>query len=257
MSKPYVIHTENEIKKIRLAAQATALVRDELSRLACAGMTTLELDELAGALIANVHGKSAFLGYGGFPGNICISVNEEVVHGIGRKERILHEDDIVSIDVGVALDGGIGDSALTFGLRKDLPQVVADLLTHTQEALMAGIEAAVCGNYIADISRAIQTVATNHKLGIVRDFVGHGCGTKLHEPPEVPNYCTTSRGVKLQKGMILAIEPMLNLGGEKVVVDRVDHWTVRTKDKSLSAHFEHMVLITDNKPEILTWPKTM
>ena len=257
MAKPFVIHTDKEIEKIRLAAQATAYVRDEVARRTCAGMSTLEVDLLAAALIAETGGKSAFLGYGGFPGNICISVNEEVVHGIGRADRILTPDDIVSIDVGVAIDGGIGDSALTFALKDNLSPAVEDLLKYTQESLMAGISAAICGNYISDISRAIQTVANNHNLGIVRDLVGHGCGTKLHEPPEVPNYVTGGKGVKLQKGMVLAIEPMLNLGTEKVVIDRFDHWTVRSRDKSLSAHFEHMVLITDNEPEILTWRKTM
>ena len=257
MAKPFVIHTEKEIEKIRRAAQATAYVRDELARRTCAGMSTLEVDELAAALIAETGGRSAFLGYGGFPGHICISVNEEVVHGIGRNDRILTPDDIVSIDVGVALDGGIGDSAVTFGLRPDLPNAVEELLKYTKESLEAGIAAAVCGNYISDISRAIQNVAEKHNLGIVRDLVGHGCGTKLHEPPEVPNYVRASRGVKLQKGMVLAIEPMLNLGTEKVVVDRFDQWTVRTRDNSLSAHFEHTVLITDNQAEILTWQKMM
>ncbi len=257
MAKPFVIHTPKEIEKIRLAAQATAYVRDEIARRTCAGMSTLEVDQLAGALIAETGGRSAFLGYGGFPGNICISVNEEVVHGIGRADKILTPDDIVSIDVGVTIDGGIGDSALTFALKKDPSPAVDDLLKHTLESLMAGIAAAVCGNYISDISRAIETVAKKHNLGIVRDLVGHGCGTKLHEPPEVPNFVRGSRGVKLQKGMVLAIEPMLNLGTEKVVVDRFDKWTVRTKDHSLSAHFEHTVLITDSQPEILTWRKMM
>ena len=131
------------------------------------------------------------------------------------------------------------------------------LLETTNAALMAGIEQAVCGNYLNDVCSAIEKVAKSQKLGIVRDFVGHGVGIKLHEPPEIPNFRMASRGVKLQKGMVLAIEPMLNLGTEKVSIDRFDHWTVRTKDKSLSAHFEHTILITDNKPEILTWPKMM
>lgn len=253
----FVIHTEDEIRRIRLAAAATARVRDELAKRACPGMSTLELDELAGALIAQEGGRSAFLGYGGFPGNICISLNEEVVHGIGRASRIMTEDDIVSIDVGVEIEGGIGDTALTFALKPNPSPAVEMLLKTTNDALMAGIEQAVCGNYLNDVCSAIEKVAKSQKLGVVREFVGHGVGIKLHEPPEIPNFRMASKGPKLQKGMILAIEPMFNLGSEKITVDRIDHWTVRTKDKSLSAHFEHTVLITDNKPEILTWPKMM
>lgn len=257
MAVNFVIHSEEEISRIRAAAAATARVRDELALRACPGMSTLELDEIAGALIAAENGRSAFLGYGGFPRNICISVNEEVVHGIGVADRILTEDDIVSIDVGVELNGAMGDTALTFPLRKDPSDAVKLLLDTTRDALMAGIEQAVCGNYLNDICSAIEKVAKAKKLGVVRDFVGHGTGIKLHEPPEIPNFRMASRGVKLQKGMVLAIEPMFNLGTEKVTVDKKDHWTVRTRDKSLSAHFEHTVLITDNKPEILTWQKTM
>ena len=257
MALNYVIHTEDEINSIRIASAATARVRDGIAERACPGMSTLELDELAAALIAQEGGRSAFLGYGGFPGNICISVNDEVVHGIGCAERILTEDDIVSIDVGVELNGAMGDTALTFPLRKDPSEAVELLLNTTREALMAGIEQAVCGNYLNDICSAIEKVAKAKKLGVVRDFVGHGTGIKLHEPPEIPNFRMASKGPKLQKGMVLAIEPMFNLGTEKVTVDRFNHWTVRTRDKSLSAHFEHTILITDNQPEILTWPKTM
>lgn len=257
MAANFVIHTEEEINRIRIAAAATARVRDAIAQRTCPGMSTLEVDELAAALIAQENGRSAFLGYGGFPGHICISVNEEVVHGIGCAERILTEDDIVSIDVGVEINGAIGDTALTFPLRPQPSEAVDLLLKKTNEALFAGIEQAVCGNYLNDICSAIEKVAKSAKLGIVRQFVGHGTGIKLHEPPEIPNFRMASKGPKLQKGMVLAIEPMLNLGSEKVSIDRINHWTVRTCDKSLSAHFEHTVLITDNKPEILTWPKMM
>jgi methionyl aminopeptidase len=251
----YVIHTAEEIPKIRYAAQLTAQVRDQIAELARPGMSTYELDQIAGTLIADTGGTSAFLGYGNFPGNICISVNDEVVHGIGRPDRILCETDIISIDVGVTYDGGIGDTAITFTFCDDISKDIERLLKNTQKSLMAGIAKAKAGNHIRDISKAVEKVAQAAHLGVVREYVGHGCGTKLHEPPEVPNFVCNQRGPKLQPGMILAIEPMLNLGTYKVFTE-ADRWTVRTVDGSLSAHFEHMVLITENEPEILTWPKT-
>ncbi len=256
MSRAQVIHTPEEIDAIRNAARLTAGVRDSLASLAKPGMTTFDLDQLAGELIRATGGKSAFLGYYGYPGNICISVNDEVVHGIGRPDRIILASDIVSIDVGVAINGGIGDTALTFGFGEQ-PAAIDRLLKGTQEALMAGIAQARSGNTIRDISHAVESVAKRHRLGVVREYVGHGCGTKLHEPPEVPNYVMPGRGVPLVPGMVICIEPMLNLGTARVTTDRQDHWTVRTNDGAPSAHFEHMVLITDNEPEILTWPKTM
>lgn len=254
MKRNYVIHTKEEIPKIRYAAQLTAGVRDQIKELTRPGMSTYELDQIAGTLINDTGGTSAFLGYSGFPGNICISVNDEVVHGIGRPDRILQERDIVSIDVGVKYDGGIGDTAITFALCDDVQEDVKRLLEHTEKSLHAGIAKAKAGNYIRDISRAVEKVAKAAHLGVVREYVGHGCGTKLHEPPEVPNFVCNQKGPMLRPGMILAIEPMLNLGTYKVFTE-ADHWTVRSVDGSLSAHFEHMVLITENEPEILTWPK--
>ena len=254
MKRNYVIHSSEEIEKIRHAAQLTGQVRDQIAQLARPGMSTYELDQIAGTLIADTGGTSAFLGYGGFPGNICISVNDEVVHGIGRPDRIMQETDIVSIDVGVAINGGIGDSATTFTFCEQ-PADVKRLLENTQKSLMAGIAQAKAGNFVRDISRAVEKIAKAAKLGVVREYVGHGCGTKLHEPPEVPNFVCGVRGPRLKPGMVLAIEPMLNLGTYKVFTE-ADRWTVRTADKKLSAHFEHMVLITENEPEILTWPKT-
>ncbi len=253
--KDYVIHTPAEVERIRAAAQATASVRDQLLALARIGMSTRELDELAGRLIAATGGKSAFLGYHGFPGQICISVNDEVVHGIGSADRILRESDLVSLDIGVELAGGIGDTALTLAFVAELPPEHRRLLDYTQKALAAGIAQARAGNYINDISMAIEKVAKAGKLGIVREYVGHGCGTRLHEPPEVPNYSVGRRGPLLRPGMVLAIEPMLNLGSARVYTAN-DDWTVLTYDGSYSAHFEHMVLITEQEPEILTWPKT-
>ncbi len=252
-----VVHTPEEIVRIRRAARLTAQVRDEVARQARAGMSTWELDQVAGALIAETGGKSAFLNYHGYPGYICISVNDEVVHGIGRPDRVLLPTDIVSIDLGVQIDGACGDTALTFGLGAPLSPVTQNLLEATEKALKAGIARAVAGNYIRDISQAVEAVGRKAGVGIVRDFVGHGCGIRLHEPPEVPNYVVPTRGPELVPGMVLAIEPMFNEGSYQVTVDAVDGWTVRTRDGSNSAHFEHMVLITDNEPEILTWPKTM
>lgn len=253
--RDYVIHTPEEIEKIRRAMQMTALVRDQLVALVKPGMTTLQIDQLAGELIRATGGTSGFLNYHGFPGNICISLNDEVVHGIGCANRTVQESDIVSIDIGVAYDGGVGDTAVTFGFGT-LPKDTQRLLTATQEALMAGIAAARKGNYIRDISRAVEKRALADQLGIVREMVGHGVGVRLHEPPDVPNYVTPERGPRLVPGMVLAIEPMLNLGTHRIKMDS-DGWTIRTKDGSLSAHFEHSILITEQQPEILTWPKTM
>ncbi|MST96399.1 type I methionyl aminopeptidase [Victivallaceae bacterium BBE-744-WT-12] len=255
MSRDQVIHTPEEIARIRLAAAVTAQVRDEIAAQARPGMTTFDLDQLAGELIRATGGKSAFLGYRGYPGNICISVNDEVVHGIGTPDRILLDTDIVSIDVGIELDGGIGDTALTFGFGELTPDLKR-LLHGTKEALMAGIKQAKRGNCIRDISQAVESTAKRHRLGVVREYVGHGCGVKLHEPPEVPNFVGFGRGALLVPGMVICIEPMLNLGTHKVTTDSHDHWTVRTRDGACAAHFEHMVLITENESEILTWPKT-
>ncbi|MDD5697277.1 MAG: type I methionyl aminopeptidase [Victivallaceae bacterium] len=255
MKRNYVIHTAEEIARIRQAAQLTARVRDQVRELVRPGMSTCELDRIAGTLIAATGGTSAFLGYNGFPGNICISVNDEVVHGIGRPDRILAETDIVGLDIGITYDGGVGDTAVTFALGREVPEDVKRLLENTEKALMAGIGRAKAGNHVCDISAAVEKAAKAARLGIVREYVGHGCGTKLHEPPEVPNFFCGQRGPELRPGMVLAIEPMLNLGSYKVFTE-TDRWTVRTADKSWSAHFEHMVLITENEPEILTWPKT-
>ena len=170
---------------------------------------------------------------------------------------IIGENDIVSIDVGVTIDGAVGDTARTVCLAQNPSDDVKRLLRGTEEALNEGIAAACAGRRVSDISRAIEQTAKKHKLGIVRDFVGHGCGIKMHEPPEVPNYTGWGPGAVLVPGMVLCLEPMLTLGTYKVNIDRSDKWTVRTADSSLSAHYEHMILITDKEPEILTWQKTM
>jgi methionyl aminopeptidase len=257
MAAARIIHTPEEISKIRRAAVITASVRDQIAAMARPGMTTLDLDHLANEVINASGGTSAFHNYYGYPGHICISVNDVVIHGIGNAEQILTEDDIVSIDVGVQFDGALSDCALTFGFKEEQPPHVKRLLEGTREALMQGIAAAKCGAYVRDISAAVERCAKQYKLSIVRDYVGHGCGIKLHEPPEIPNYTGWGKGPRLEPGMVLCIEPMLNLGGEAVKLDRSDNWTVRTRDGAWSAHFEHMILITENEPEILTWQKTM
>ncbi len=255
IGRKYVLHSEDDICGIRKAAKAAASVRQSLCELVRPGMTTGDVDRMAAGLLSAAGGASAFLGYRGFPGILCVSVNDEVVHGIGTADRRIQPGDLVSVDVGVKLQGYIGDTATSFiagGLEPD--EDVKRLMAGTLEALDQGIKAAVPGSCVGDVSAAVQKTARKHGLGIVRDYVGHGCGKKLHEPPEVPNFTSRDKGVTLRPGMVLAIEPMLNLGKGNVVVDR-DGWTVRTKDGSLSAHFEHMVLITNSGPEILTWPK--
>jgi len=252
-----VVHTVAEISAIRAAARATAWVRDELALRVQAGMTTLEVDRLAGELIRRTGGKSAFLGYRGFPGQICISVNDEVVHGIGRPDRVLHVGDLVSLDVGVKLGIGIGDTATTVCVGGAPGPVQERLLRATRESLDAGMAAARSGNDVSEIGRAVQAVVEAAGFSVVRDFVGHGCGLELHEPPEVPNFATKPKGPVLRPGMVLAIEPMVNAGTARVEVDRHDGWTVRTADGGLSAHFEHLVLITEQEVEILTCPKTL
>ena len=256
MSAARIIHTPEEIARIRRAALLTASVRDDLAAMARPGMTTFDLDRLAGELITRTGGTSAFKNYCGFPGNICISVNDVVIHGIGREDVVISEKDIVSIDVGVKFDGAIGDTALTFGFT-DQPADVKNLMEGTQEALMAGIAAARCGAFVHEISAAVEKCARRHKLGIVREYVGHGCGIQLHEPPQVPNYTGSGKGPRLEPGMVICIEPMLTIGSESVKLDRKDGWTVRTRDGKWSAHYEHMILITENEPEILTWQKMM
>lgn len=250
-----VIHNAQEIAGIRKASQATAWVLDQLCRLIQPAMTTLDVDRLAAQFITQTGGESAFHGYRSFPGTVCISVNDEVVHGIGSPTRTLMAGDLVSIDVGVRLNGFIGDTARTICVGGCPSDADLRLLHATQEGLEAGIAAARVGNHVNDISRSVQSIVQGAGFSVVRDFVGHGCGCELHEPPEVPNFAQARRGPALQPGMVLAIEPMVNTGSHRVVVAQ-DGWTVHTADGGMSAHFEHMVLVKKGKPEILTWPKT-
>ncbi|MBO7147548.1 MAG: type I methionyl aminopeptidase [Lentisphaeria bacterium] len=252
MRTDYVIHTPAEIEKIRVAARKAAEARERICALVRSGMTTWDLDELAGEVIRSLGGVPTFLNYRGYPGNICISLNDEVVHGIRSRERFILKGDVVSIDVGVTFEGGIGDNAKTVYVGDgDMPEDISRLLKFTESALEAGLAAARPGGYVQDISRAIEMEAKRGRLGIVEEFVGHGCGTRLHEPPDVPNYTQHRKGPCLRPGMVLAIEPMLNLGSKRVYMES-DGWTVRTRDGEPSAHFEHMLLITETGTEVLT-----
>ncbi|HSO29373.1 MAG TPA: type I methionyl aminopeptidase [Candidatus Sulfomarinibacteraceae bacterium] len=239
----------------RIVAEVLALVEEELKP----GVTTGHLDRLAEQHIRESGGVPSFKGYlgggrygrgpGAYPGSLCISIDDEVVHGIPT-ERPVRDGQIVGVDAGAAVDGWHGDAARTFVVGAAAPAAV-ELVDMTRLALMAGIAAAVPGNHIGDIGAAIEDIASAHGYGIVRPFTGHGIGSQMHEAPNVPNYRTGSRGLKLAPGICLAIEPMFTLGGHEVQV-LPDHWTVVTVDGSLAAHFEHTIAVTENGPEILT-----
>jgi methionyl aminopeptidase len=241
-----------EIERMRVACQAAAEILRTVAAIVEPGRTTKELDEAAGELITQYGGKSPFLGYRGYPGSICVSVNEEVVHGIPGKRKVQYGD-IVSLDVGIILDGFVGDNATTVAVGVVRPRT-QELLRVTQLALEAGIGQARPGRRVGDISNAVQNVVEGHGFSVVREFVGHGVGRKMHEEPQIPNYGRAGDGPKLKAGMTLAIEPMINAGVSEVQM-LSDGWTVVTADGAPSAHFEHTVLVTEGAPEILTWQK--
>jgi methionyl aminopeptidase len=243
------VKTEEEIELMRNSSRVVAQTLRLAGELIKPGMTTLELDTAAEEFITSNGGLPSFKGYRGYPASICASVNSEVVHGIPGK-RELKEGDIISIDVGVLKDGYHGDGAATFGVGK-ISQAASRLLRATRSALMAGIEKAVAGNRIADISRAIQGVVESAGYSVVTDLVGHGIGQQMHEEPQVPNFVVPGESPELLSGMTLAVEPMVNMGGGEVKM-KGDGWTVVTKDGSLSAHFEHTIALRANGAEILT-----
>lgn len=245
-----VIKTPAELDAMRRVNRITARVRDDLAGMVRPGITTLDLGNAAGELIRRHGGVSAFYGYHGFPGQICVSVNDEVVHGIPGP-RVIREGDIVSIDTGIRIDGFIGDTAITVAAGAIDPEKQR-LMDVTKASLMAGVAKAVVGNRLGDISHAIQTVVEAAGFTIVREFVGHGIGRDLHEDPQIPNFGKPGRGPVLKAGMTLAIEPMVNIGGAKIEILQ-DKWTVVTKDGAASAHFEHTVAV-GLQPEILTLP---
>jgi methionyl aminopeptidase len=244
------IKNAHEIEKMRAACRVASQVLERTGALVQPGITTGEIDRAAASLMRDANVKSAFLNYRGFPGNICISVNDEVVHGIGGTRRIQYGD-IVKLDIGVILNGWVGDTATTIPVGIIDP-AVQRLLTVTEEALAIAITHATEGRRLGDMCSAIEDEIIANGYSVVREFVGHGVGRKLHEEPQVPNYGRKGTGPRLKAGMVLAIEPMVNLGvgGVKILSDG---WTVVTADGKPSAHFEHSVLITKGQPEILTW----
>ena len=244
-----IIKNRDEIRKMRESGRIAARVREEISRLVSPGITTRELDAKAAALISAMGAKSAFMGYRGYPGNMCISFDAEVVHGIPGDRRI-EIGQIVSLDIGVIFDGFVGDTATTVMVGVTDPEVIR-LVRATEQALEAGIKMACAGKRLGDLSHAVEMVVTQSGFSVVRDFVGHGVGRKLHEDPQIPNFGTAGAGPKLKVGMTLAIEPMVNMGASAVNV-LGDGWTVRTADGRPSAHFEHTVAIREDGPEILT-----
>jgi len=244
-----MIREKDQIEYMRKAGEIVGQTHNYLKPYIKPGITTKELDKLAYDFILSCDATPAFLDYMGYPASICTSINDEVVHGI-PSNRKLKEGDIISIDIGACYKGYNGDSAWSYPVGK-VSKEKEYLLKHTEQALFEGLKQAKPGNRIGDISHAVQTYAEQHQLSVVRELVGHGIGTKVHEKPDVPNYGKPHRGLELKKGMAIAIEPMLNLGDRHVyILD--DDWTIITADGSPSAHFEHTILITDDGYEIMT-----
>ena len=245
-----ILKSAEEIDAMRRAgrgvAQAHALARE----LVKPGITTWDLDRAVEEFLLKQNAVPAFKGYQGYPASTCASVNEVVVHGIPSKDVVLEEGSIISIDIGAFVDGFCGDSAWTYPVGSVAPEI-QKLLTVSEEALFLGIERAQVGNRLSDISHAVQRHVETHGFSVVRDFVGHGIGRQMHEAPQIPNFGPPGRGPRLKPGMTLAIEPMVNAGGYQVDV-LADNWTVVTRDKCWSAHFEHTVAVTDEGPVILT-----
>ena len=245
-----VLRTAKEIDMMRKACQISAEALQIAGEAVKPGITTYEIDQIAYRYIKKQGAEPNFLNYNGFPATACISINDEVIHGIPSKNRVLKEGDIVSIDLGAKVNGYHGDNAATFacGVISDEAKRLCDT---TSESLYLGIEQAIAGNRIGDIAFAIQSYCEERGFSVVREFTGHGIGTHLHEDPSVPNYGTAGRGQRLLPGMTIAIEPMINLGS-KAIKCLPDGWTVKTLDGKLSAHFEHTIAITKGEPLILT-----
>ncbi|MDR3071218.1 MAG: type I methionyl aminopeptidase [Endomicrobium sp.] len=248
------LKTTKEIERMRIAGMVAGEVLQKLSEIIEPGITTKEIDTFSEKYIRSMKMVPAFFGVVGagapFPASACVSVNDEVVHGIPSVSRVLKSGDIVSVDIGVVYEGYYGDAAKTYAVGS-VSDVAEQLLKITELSLQKGIEQALSGNSLGDISRAIQKTVEDARFSVVRDFVGHGIGRALHEAPQIPNYGKSGTGVELLPGMVLAIEPMVNVGGYEVCMQD-DDWTVVTKDGSLSAHFEHTVAVTENGYEILT-----
>ncbi len=244
-----IIKSDREIAAMREAGRIVAIVLEILGRELRVGMKTKELDVIAGRELEKLGAKPSFKGYRGFPANLCVSVNDEIVHGIPG-ERILTEGDIVSLDLGAVFDGFQGDAAVTMGVG-EISREAKRLLAATEAALKAGIGKAYAGARLGDISAAIQSYAESRDYSVIREYTGHGIGREMHEEPQIPNFGQSGTGPLLKRGMTLALEPMVNIGDWHTRVGS-NHWTVFTADGSLSAHFEHTIAITDDEPELLT-----
>jgi methionyl aminopeptidase len=244
------LKSEDDLKLMRPACVVAAMVLDEIAKFIQPGITTRQIDDFAAERIQAYGAVSAFLGYRKYPCHTCISVNDEVVHGMAN-QREVKLGDIVSVDVGVRYNGFIGDNARTVAVG-GCGVLAQRLMDVTEQSLYLGIAAAIPGNRVSDISRAVQEHVEGNGFSVVREFVGHGVGRSMHEEPQVPNFVDRKMNDRLRSGMTIAIEPMVNAGGSDVKILK-DGWTVVTRDGSLSAHFEHTVLITDGEPEILTW----
>ncbi len=244
------IKSAREIELMSEAGRILEIVHNELAKALHPGMSTKDIDILGEEVIRSYGCIPSFLDYDGYPASICVSVNEEVVHGIPDKRRILKEGDIVSLDAGVIYKGYHSDAARTYGIG-EISKEAEELIRVTQECFFEGIKYAKVGNHLCDIAAAIDSHASRHGYGVVRDLCGHGIGTDLHEPPQIPNYKMDRKGVKIRAGMTLAVEPMINMGSWEVKWLE-DKWTVVTKDGSYSAHYENTILITEGEPKLLT-----
>ncbi|RSL18097.1 methionine aminopeptidase type I [Edaphobacter aggregans] len=245
-----MIKSAQEIEKMRISGKALRQVHNAIAPHVVPGASTMDLERIAVAKIAELGATAAFKGYHGYPAALCTSVNEEVVHGMPNEKRILKEGDILSIDCGVIIDGFYSDAAVTYAIGKP-SEKTRKLLVVTQASLEAAIEQCQVGGRLGDISAAVQEMCEAEGFGVVRDFVGHGIGRSMHEDPQVPNFGPAGKGPRLKAGMVLAIEPMINAGGPDVRVLK-DGWTAVTVDGSYSAHFEHTVAITNDGPLVLT-----
>jgi len=246
-----VCKSTSEIEKMRHSGHIVRQVLNAVQEVVAPGVTTMDLERVAERKIKELGAKPAFKGYYDYPCVLCTSVNNEIVHGIPSERRLLKAGDIVSIDTGVVLDGFYGDAAITVPVGGEVTPELQKLLEVTRESLYRGIEAARIGNTVGDVGAAVQKLVEANGFSVVREFVGHGIGTRLHEEPQVPNFGTPGSGPKLRDGMVLAIEPMVNVGRSETRV-LADNWTAVTKDGSYSAHFEHCVAVTKSGPVILT-----
>ena len=244
------IYSDDEIKKIKAAGHINKKTHEYLASIAKAGVSTKFIDDEAGKFIKSMGGNPACKGYEGYPGNICVSINDEVVHGIGRDDVILQDGDIITFDIVVELDGYMADSATTIRIGK-VSKEIEHLLYHTEKSLYVGLKELKAGVPLGNLSARIQQYAEKHGLGVVRELGGHGIGHEMHEDPFVPNYGKFGSGITLKKGMVIAVEPMLTAGKRDVAI-LDDDWTIVTQDGSAAAHYEHTVAITEDGYEILT-----